>query len=219
MAVSKGLGSFKGSGDGTPMFRIADNETKHLRFLDDGPDIMMAYVHYVWLPEYKGFALCLGGRDTCPLCRVGRREMKSPISLANKVIFARVIERGNPDTVKLYKGTSTVATKLGTDYEANGTITDVDYSLKRTKESRGKGQVMTTYSIDALRNTSHPLNDAEIAMKSVIDLEVFMKDLTRNPEEMAVWAKSVGGDSDSPTVPPVESSPKVIKEEEDQLPF
>jgi hypothetical protein len=215
MAVKKGLGLMKSTGtaNSNQLIRFVDNEKKQLRFLDEASEIVVAYVHFVKTPKKIGYVLCLGGRSTCPLCGVGEPGMKNPVSLAQKVFFARVIERGAPDVAKILKGTGGMSDTLQADNEANGTIIHKDYSVIRKKEPRGKGTI-TTYSMSGMDSTNRPLSEEEKELGKSVELDVFLESLTNSAGDMEEWIKDLDGKAASQKV---EGSPAA--EEEEELPF
>ena len=190
--VKKGLNSFsKGqSSDATfPWFKIKENETKVIRFLTNGGEIVVWKRHYLNLPNgFKGSLVCLNDPENdkfdCPLCKVEEDGFKVPIGKAVEKILAIVIDRED-NKAKLLEGTRGVRNMLAEDYEKNGNITDVDYSFSKKRNKND----WIEYALSNIRSTVRDLTEKELAQKEDIDLDDVVATYTKTEEEIKTLLK------------------------------
>jgi len=193
--VKKGLGSFSQSSSADssfPWFKIKENDTKVIRFLTGGEDIVVWKRHYLNLSNgFKGSVLCLNDPENdefdCPLCKIAEDGFKVPVGKAVEKILAIVIDRED-NKAKLLEGTRGVRNMLADDYEKNGDITDVDYSFSKKRNKNN----WIEYELHDIRSTVRGLTEKELAQKDDIDLDEVVIAYTKTKEEIEALLKDKG---------------------------
>jgi len=172
MGVQRGLDgvTFSGGGNSLEWFKINEGETKTIRFLTEGSEIISLPKHFVKVGKFKGNIMCLNNPEEnkfdCPLCRNAGKEFGSPISTATERCYAVIIDRetGEP---KILEGTKGVYNQLSEIYKTNKSITNVDYSFSKKKGS----SKWIDYKLNALITTARPLTKEEKELGAKMNLE------------------------------------------------